>query len=184
MSLMPQMTDHSRANIEQALHRAARRSLLRDPGDTCLIVENREPARNAAGEKLILVTISSFKFRLLIIFHLDEEPALTSYFGGHDAQRSVEETFYEIANMCCGALNRDMTRDFRHLAMSVPYTLAGPCMDYIGDVRPEYISSSTLTINNSVRVRLTLCMCCSAPVSFSATGAESETTDSGTLELF
>ncbi len=184
MAAMPQMTDHSRANIERALHRAARSSLLRDPGDTCLIVENREPPRTSSGEKLILVTISSFKFRLLIIFHLDEEPSLTSYFGGHGTRRSVEETFYEIANMCCGALNRDMTRDFQHLAMSVPYTLAGACMDYIADVRPEYISSLTVTINDAVRVRLTLCMCCSAHVSFSATGAESETNDSGTLELF
>jgi hypothetical protein len=57
-------------------------------------------------------------------------------------------------------------------------------MEYIADVRPEYIASSTVTINDNVRVRLTLCMCCSAPVSFSATGVESETTDSGTLELF
>jgi len=178
------MTENSRTNIERALHRAAQSSLLRDPGDTCLIVENREPPPTAAREKLILVTISSFKFRLLIIFHLDEQPSLTSYFGGDGAQRSIEEIFYEIANMCCGALNRDMMRDFHHLAMSVPYTLAGPCMDYIADVRPEYISSSTVTINDSVRVRLTLCMCCSAPVTFSATGAESATTDSGTLELF
>jgi hypothetical protein len=184
MSVIPKMTDHSRANIERALHRAARSSLLRDPADTCLIVENREPPPHAAGEKLILVTISSFKFRLLIVFHIDEERLLTSYFGGQGNQRSIEEIFYEIANMCCGALNRDMARDFKHLAMSVPYTLAGPCMDYIADVRPEYISSSTVTINDNVRVRLTVCMCCSAPVSFSATGAESETTDSGTLELF
>jgi hypothetical protein len=184
MSVIPQMTEHSRANIERALHRAARSFLLRDPGDTCLIVENREPPRTAAGEKLILVTISSFKFRLMIIFHIGAEPSLLSYFGGHGNQRSIEETFYEIANMCCGALNRDMIRDFKHLAMSVPYTLAGPCMEYIADVRPEYIASSTVTINGDVRVRLTLCMCCSAPVSFSATGAESETTDSGTLELF
>jgi hypothetical protein len=183
MTVMPRMTDHSRTNIEQALHRAARSYLPRDPADTCLIVENREPPSPAVGEKLVLVTISSFKFRLLIIFHIDAEPSLTSYFAGQDTRRNIEEVFYEIANMCCGALNRDMTRDFKHLAMSVPYTLAGPCMEYIADVRPECISSSTVTINNDVRVRLTLCMCCSAPVSFSATEAGSAT-DSGTLELF
>ncbi len=183
MPATPKMTDASRANIERALQRAARNFLLRDPGDSCLIVENREPPPPTAGEKLILVTISSFKFRLLVIFHIDEEPALASYFAGQGTQRSIEEAFYEIANMCCGALNRDMTRDFQHLAMSVPYTLAGPCMAYITDIRPEYISSSTVTINDNVRVRLTLCMCCSAPVSFSAAAAESAS-DSGTLELF
>jgi hypothetical protein len=185
MRAVPQITDHSRANIERALQRAARAFLPRDPGDTCLIVENREPPTAAPGEKLILVTISSFKFRLLLIFHIDAEPALASYFQEQGAQRGIEEAFYEIANMCCGTLNRDMAHDFKHLAMSVPYTLAGPCMEYIADVRPEYISRSTVTINDNVRVRLTLCLCCSAPVSFSATGAEREPeSDSGKLELF
>lgn len=181
---MPHLSDHSRTNIERALHRAARRCLVRDPGDNCSIVESREPfAAATAGEKLILVTISSFKFRLLIIFHIDEGPSLADYFGGRDAKRSVEETFHEIVNMCCGALNRDMTRDFKHLAMSVPYALSGACMTYLGDLRPEYVSSATITINDSVRVRVTLCICCSAPVTFSATMPESES-NSGELELF
>jgi hypothetical protein len=183
VAAIPQISEQSRANIERALQRATRTFLPRDPGHTFVIVESREPPPAAAGEKLILVTISSFKFRLLVIFHIDEEPLLASYFGGQGTHGNVEEAFYEIANMCCGALNRDIARDFQHIAMSVPFTLAGPCMAYIADVRPEYISSSTVTINDNVRVRLTLCMCCSAPVSFSATQVANES-DSGKLELF
>jgi hypothetical protein len=181
---MPNLSDHSRTNLERALHRAAKSYLLRDPADSCAIVESRAPLPAAtASEKIILVTLSSFKFRLLVIFHIDEGPTLASYFTAHEAKRSVEEAFYEIANMCCGALNRDITQDFRHLAMSVPYTLAATCMTYITDLRPEYVSSSIVTINDSIQVRLTLCMCCSAPVSFSSMGAASQA-DSGTLELF
>jgi predicted lipase len=180
------LSDQSRINIERALHRAAKSYLLRDPADSWAIAASREPlASTTAGEKIILVTLSSFKFRLLVIFHVDEGPTLASYFVGRETKRSVEEAFYEIANMCCGALNRDITQDFRHLAMSVPYTLAATCMSYIPDLRPEYLSSSTVTINDNIQVRLTLCMCCSAPVSFSATGAASQSeSDSGTLELF
>jgi hypothetical protein len=181
---MAHLSDQSRANIERALHRAARTCLVRDAADTCQIVDNREPLPPpTADEKLILVTISSFKFRLLVIFHFDEGPLLASYFSGQGARRSVEEAFYEIANMCCGALNRDMTRDFQHLAMSVPYMLGAACMTYISDLKPEYVSTATVTINDNVRVRLTMCICCSAPAAFSATGSESES-DSGKLELF
>ncbi len=139
---------------------------------------------DCTGETVVHgVTISSFKFRLLVIFHIDESASLADYFGGRDTKRSVEEAFYEAANMCCGTLNRHMTRDFQHLAMSVPYTLSATCMAYIGELRPEYVSSSTVTINDSVRVRVTLCISCSAPVSFSAMLAESEA-NSGELELF
>jgi hypothetical protein len=181
---MPHLSDQSRTHIERALHRAAKECLVRNPGDTCSILESRTSVVAAtAGEKLILVTISSFKFRLLVIFHIDEDSSLATYFSGRNTQGNVEEAFYEIANMCCGALNRQLTRDFRHLAMSVPYTLSGTCMTYIGDLRPEYVSSSTVRINENIAVRITLCMCCSAPVSFSTTASESES-NSGALELF
>jgi hypothetical protein len=181
---MSHSSEQSRINIVQALHRAAKNCLVRDPADTCVIADSRPLLPPAtAAEKLIVVTISSFKFRLLVIFHFDEAAAPREYFLGADAKRSMEEVFYEISNMCCGALNRDILCDFQHLAMSVPYTLAGACMTHISELRPEYISSSIVTINDSVRVRLTLCLCCSAPVAFSATSAASQT-ESGALELF
>ncbi|HEY6927384.1 MAG TPA: hypothetical protein VI653_28170 [Steroidobacteraceae bacterium] len=179
----PHVSEASKANLEQALHRALLSHLVRDPADTCVISRAASSPESEATGKLVLVTISSFEFRLLVIFHVGEDQVMSSYFARGETSRTVEEAFYEIANMCCGALNRDMNRDFHHLAMSIPYTLSAHCGAYLADLRPDYVVAANVTINDTVRLSLTLCLCCSAAVSFESTELQLEA-DAGALELF
>jgi hypothetical protein len=178
------LTEQTKQSIAQAFDRAARTSLVREPGDLFEIAsaDSRKSAEQP-GEKLLVITISSFVFRLLTIFRIAENPAIRTYYVRGGADRTVTEAFAELANLCCGALSREMSGHFPHLAMSIPYTLNSRCMALLGELKPQYLSSYQITINESVRLQATLCMCCYAPVDIPASSLAVEA-GSGELQLF
>jgi hypothetical protein len=179
------MSEHTKQNIEEAFHRALRGGVTRAPDDVCTIAPAAVDPKlqEQSGGNLLVITISSFVFRLLTLFQVATDAATRAYYGSGAAGQGIDEAFHEIANLCCGALNRELSQQFPHLAMSIPYTLSSRCMAFLGDLRPQYVSSSAITINDSVHVQATLCMCCSAPVEFTA-GAVAIENNSGELELF
>jgi hypothetical protein len=178
------ISDRSKQNLELAFHRAARESLVRNPSDACDIspAQSDLPAEQLSGE-VLLITISSFAFRLLTIFYVANTPAARAYYFKDSGDQRICEVFAEVANLCCGAFNRELAHSFSHLAMSIPYTLSGQCMVFLDELKPQYLSSYGITINDSVQVRATLCMHCSAPVDVVVSAARLED-NSGALELF
>ena len=208
------LSEQTKQNIEQAFHRSLRASLTRTPNDVCAIAPAPTPGLSAQplpgakpapagqrglaqqsspagepgsvgqpGEILLVVTISSFVFRLLTLFQVGGDPATRAYYVS-TAQQSLDEAFREFANMCCGALNRELSEQIPHLAMSIPYTLSSQCLAFLGELRPSFLSSSAVTINDSVRLQVTLCMCCSAAVDFVASAEPVVETTAGELEMF
>ena len=178
------LSEQSKLSIAAAFQRAAGAGLVRAPGDSCTIVPAQDRHVGAQpGENLLLITISSFVFRLLTIFHVADNPAARAYFVGGAAGQSLDEGFAEVANLCCGALNRELARHFSHLAMSIPYSLSRHCSAFLETLQPQYLSSYAVTINDSVQLQVTLCMCCQAPVDIAAstTGVEHA---GGELEIF
>jgi len=178
------LTEQSRLGLERALHSAIKTHLVRDSADVCVISRSEKALPPSTDGKLIQITISSFTFRLIVMFHIDESPTLSAYFKGLHREAVLEEAFYEVANLSCGALNRYISRDFRHLAMSIPYTLDAACGAYLSELRPEHVSTTIVTINDTIRIALTLCLCCQAPVSFQAAPPQAESGSDGALELF
>ncbi len=177
------LSEQTKQNIEQAFHRSLRASLMRSPDDVCAIAPATGPGPGGQpGQTLLVVTISSFVFRLLTLFQVGADPATREYYGNTTGQ-SLDEAFREVANMCCGALNRELARQIPHLAMSIPYTLSSQCMAYLGELQPQFVSSSAVSINDSVQLHVTLCMCCSAAVDFVANTPVAEST-AGELEMF
>lgn len=178
------MSEQSKQGIAAAFQRAARAGLIRAPGDSCTIVPAQDGDLGAqARETLHLITISSFVFRLLTLFHLADSPATRAYFVGGTAGQSLDEGFAEIANLCCGALNRELARHFSHLAMSIPYTLSRHCIAFLEALQPQYRSSYAITINDSVQLQVTLCLCCQGPLDLAASTTEVEHSG-GELEIF
>ena len=129
------------------------------------------------------MTISSFNFRLLISFQLEDTPATRAYFVSDPPDQPLSEAFSEVANMCCGALNHELARSFPHLGMSIPYVLGGECLAYLGDLRPAYRANLAITINQTVRLQMTLCLCCDAPLEL-VSGAPPAGDNAGELQMF
>ena len=125
------LSEQTKQSIEQAFHRSLRASLTRAPADVCAIA----PASGSgefgpSGEILLVVTLSSFVFRLLTLFQVREDAATRAYYVGV-AEQSLDEAFREFANMCCGALNRELSQQIPHLAMSIPYSLGSQCLEFL-----------------------------------------------------
>jgi len=172
-------------NVELAFHTAIRKNLVRDAADSCEIVPvESDPSGKNAGHKLLLITISSFVFRLIVIFRIIDNPVTREYYLRVDAAQGLDEVFAEVANMCGGMLNRELSVNFPHLAMSTPYTLNGECLAFLGELRPQHVARFGITINDSVQLQATLCMCCSRPVEVAAATATADEADCGELELF
>jgi len=176
------LSEQGKRNIEQAFQRAARGTVVRTSADVCDIALATDPQPDPRHGQLVLITVSSFAFRLITIFQVRDTPEIRSYYLADTDQRGIDESFHEVANLCCGALNREFSRSFAHLAMSTPYTLDARCISYLAQLQPQLLSHYLITINGSVQLRATLCMCCTAPVDIQLNAAEVEQT--GELELF
>ncbi len=177
---MSHLSPQSREHLTQAFHKAVRAHLTCDAADECAI-EPLAKERGICGEHLFLITIASFVFRLTIMFDILADRVTQSYYVRGAATHPLVEAFADAANLCCGALNRELSQSFPHLGMSIPYLLRGPCVAQVRALNPQYLASFAITINRAVRFQGTLCLTCSAPIEVRAGTALGEET--GVLEL-
>ncbi len=170
--------------LDRMLVRAVRSRLLQDSGDACCIeTKTVDSASPAPREDIVVLTISSIVFRMLILFHVEATPANRAYFRRGEEERPFAEVFSEVVNLCCGALNQDLLNYFPDLGMSTPYRLDSRCQTFLNTLAPAYQSRHDIAINDEVRLSVTLCVCSDAPVDF-VYDASTEEEASGELELF
>jgi hypothetical protein len=175
-------SDQSRRGLARVFERCARSAVVRSPQDVCEITA--EPAGAGFGaDQLLVITTSSFRFRLLTLFHLPDNESNRAYFVPEGSGVSLQEGFAEVANLCCGALNREISPLFPHLAMSIPCRLDARCLDHLPQLNPQYTARFSININSAVKVGVTLCMCCTAQVDIPAT-LNAVQQSSGELEMF
>jgi hypothetical protein len=180
------INEQSLRNLERAFHKALRAHLVRATGDVCDITPMVfEQPRDKPGGKVFLITLSSFVFRLLMMYRITESPATCAYYVSAAGTQTLDGVFAEAVNMCAGALNRELSEGFPHLAMSTPDLVSSQCVGFMDDLKPQYLSSCVITINSSLQIQATLCLCCSAPIEIAASTAANHVEESvGELELF
>lgn len=134
-------------------------------------------------QTIIVLTISSFLFRLMTIFHVDDNPELKDYFTKGATDRTLVEVLSELGNLCCGAMNRDLLNYFPHLGMSTPYALDSKCMSFVNELKPGFVGGYEITINNTIQMHASICFCEYQPIDFAVEMSAAEE-DTGMLELF
>lgn len=171
-------------SIDRIFRKAAQTRLPLDSADRCEIAPLAQPLDGPAKDaRVVVLTISSILFRLLLIVHVDESESARDYFLKEDVERSVEDALLELCNLCCGAMNQELLRDFPDLGMSTPYVLSARCLSHLQELNPALVLSYSITINGSVDLAATVCVCAYAPIDFVADTSAAEET-SGELELF
>jgi len=178
------ISEHAKQGLNFVFTRAAKANLILDTSDSIEIEQLRGTTVVETPEDQILVlTVASYVFRLLVIFHINSDPQTTGYFTRNNAASSLSEVIGEIGNLCCGAINRDLGNHYLHMGMSTPYLLESKCIPFLSELKPTYISQHRISINESVQMHATLCLCAYAPMDFKI-----DTTvtveDTGELELF
>ena len=178
------ISEHARQGVDLIFTNAARTNLAMGPSD-------RVEISPLGGDKLIhlpepriaVLTVASYVFRLLTIFHINDDPITTAYFTRSGLNRSLDEAFGEIGNLCCGAMNRELGKHFLHMGMSTPSMLDGKAFAFFRELDPGYVSQHRIHINDTVSMHATLCLCVYAPIDFRVDkSAAQEAT--GELELF
>jgi hypothetical protein len=178
------ISEHAKDSFERIVSRAVKSRLTMDAGDVCEIMPaGAHGAHSLPDVNLVVLTISGIAFRLLLILHFDEDELTHHYFVKEESERPFLEVFLEICNLCCGAVNQEMLQYFPDLGMSTPYVLSARCMPYMEALKPEFLASYAISINDSVRLGATICVCAHAPIDFVAEASTVEDT-SGELELF
>jgi hypothetical protein len=176
---------HARDSFDRIFRKAAQARLPLNAGDLCEITPMADASVGVSkNTQVVVLTISSIVFRLLLIVHFDEDDSTRGYYlKDATEERHFQEAFLEICNLCCGAMNQELLRYFPDLGMSTPYVLNARCLPHLHELKPAWLSSYSITLDGSVRLAATVCVCAHAPLDFVAdTSAVEET--SGELELF
>lgn len=178
------ISPQAKQGVERIFFKSAKSRLIVNTDDVCEIKPlSANKAGNFQENNIIALTISSFTFRLMVVFHVDENPVTRSYFAGDANDKPFTEVFAELGNLCCGSMNNELQAHFYDLGMSTPTTLSSECASFFALLKPNYLSRYAITINESVQLHATLCMTNYGPVDFVANTAEAED-NSGELELF
>lgn len=179
------ISQHAREGVDFVFTKAAKANLVLDAADRC-VVEHLPAGKlvDLPERHLFVLTISSYLFRLLTIFHVGDDRRTRDYFSRQGTGPALDEAFGEVANLCCGAMNRDLGAHFPHLGMSTPYVLDRQCIPFFNPVlKPGYVSQHKAEINGEITLHATLCLSAYGPIDFRVdTTVEAEST--GELELF
>jgi hypothetical protein len=178
------ISPESKRVLETIFLRAARSTLIRDPADRIEI----EPLPHGkliepSEERLLALTISSYRFRLLTLLHYSVNRSTNDYFNGGAERSNFDSAFGEFGNLCCGAMKRDFGNSFMHLGMSTPATLESRCLSFIDVLNPSLVLQYRIDINDSVPLHASLCLCAYDDIHFDASESTAPEATGG-LEMF
>ena len=180
--------------IEWLFEKAVRDNSVSSSEDACVVskLAAGKPVQVTTNQHLVVLTISTYLFRIVALFQFTNDAATRAHMAqlaksqtGEIDEQTLKDTYSELVNMVCGAVNRGLGVPFPHIGLSTPFTLESSCSNYVSALEPEYSQRFEVLLNDSVRFNLTLCLCVGSGVSldFMVDTYEQEE-ESGELELF
>lgn len=149
-----------------------------------------EDASRVKGQRMVLLTVSSYLFRAMTMLHFTLDAGLKRHLAAIN-RRPVEEltedefldVVGEVGNILCGALNRDLSHHFPYLGMSTPNFLDRHCIDYIDELGASFVRHFEVVVNDAITLHATLCVSEFADIDFRADTTVVEE-NHGELEMF
>ena len=187
------VSERARSGLDHFVAQAVKSSLAL-AGSECLVVQTDDSLANDKEREVVMLTVSSYMFRVLLFIHFERSTAMHAHLGalaGNSVDALDEERFVdavmERGNLCCGALNRDLSQFFPHIGMSTPCILKRSSVEHIGAVKPAFSRRYRAEVGAGVAMHFTLALCAFADLDFpyeprAAQEVEEET--AGELELF
>lgn len=183
------MISNSACNAFDNLLSQSLRSALAGPEDGCEV----SVVPNLSGQKetkMVVLTISSYLFRLMVFIYFTPDDATRAHFVRTKKLREAElseqafiDAISESANMCCGSLSRDLSQVFPHIGMSTPNIIDKECAASLGVLKCGHIQHFKVDINATKQFHATLCVSDYADLDF-VVEATTQETNTGELEFF
>lgn len=155
-------------------------------------VQELPPEEAASGGKVVILTVSSYLFRLMTLLHFDEDAATWQHFGGADAGAEIDrqvlhDRVSECGNVICGALNREVARVYPHVGMSTPNIIDRHCVDFLGALGAGQARHWRVQLADGLVLHARLWVCAYDAIDFDApvvAEAAVEEAAAGELEMF
>ncbi len=165
-------------------------ALSASPDDRCE-VEIIDNVKDINEKKVVLLTVSSYLFRVMTMIYFTLNRETKQHFAAinrGDVDTMTESDFLDVicecGNIFCGALNRELAHHFPHLGMSTPNVLDRDCVDYLQELEAGYIKHFKISINETLTMHASLCVCDFADIDFAVDMTQAEEETNGELELF
>ena len=182
------ISNQAQEGFEYVFRHGLKESLSPLADDDCVLTVLPD-LKEAQEPQVVILTISSFLVRLIVLIHFAPDTATKEHFARLNNKSLAEmdtRTFYDIisecGNLCCGVMNRDLLAVFPHMGLSTPSILHKQCAAYVDILKCEHIKHIRVDINSTVRFHATLCVSEHADLDFSVDIAAEEST--GELEMF
>ena len=142
-------------------------------------------------KKIVVLTVSSYLFRLMVILYFSPDGATRAHFNRSatdGAPELTDDEFYdrvaECGNVCCGSLNRDLGKHFPHVGMSTPNILDKDCMDYVDLLGCGLMKHYKVNLDASPTMYASLCVADYGTVDFHVDPIAEGDVSVGELEMF
>ncbi len=188
------ITTNTIHSINQLFEHSLRACSLPSPDDRCTITFRPDPPQ-VIGEdhRLIVLTISSYGFRIVALSDFNMDTVTTSHLARMARSNSATlagqallDAYAEFLNMVCGGVNRSLNVVFPYTGMSTPFLLEHSCLQYLSVLNPAHTQYIDMVINDTVRFGFTVCLCVNqeSPLDLRIDKTVQEASSSGELELF
>ena len=140
-------------------------------------------------EKVVLLTVSSYQFRLSFLIHFSPDVATYAHFANVNnldpaamGEAEFIDAISECGNICCGNLNRDLARIFPHIGMSTPNILDSRSIASLNQLGQGYLQHFEWVNHAGPQFGVSLCVNAFSELDFVGDFAQEEST--GELEMF
>ncbi len=186
---MPMISRSAQEAFEFFAKRAIQGAFQSSPDDRC-DVTTLDAASQVGGQRLVMLTVSSFLFRATTLVHFTMDAPLRSHLATvnrSDVTAMSEDDFLdvlgEIANILCGAFNRELAQHFPYLGMSTPNFLDQRCARYLEELGASFVRHFEVMLNDALTLHITFCVSEFADIDFHADTSVVEDSN-GELEMF
>lgn len=182
------MNDHVKEGFDHLLIKALKDSFGSASAEIEISVDTAD--ETFAETHVILFTISSYMFRLMVILYFTPDDATKAYFAGirnvpaaDMDDQALLDNVSESGNLCCGILSRELGKFFPHIGMSTPNTIDKESMHYLRSLAYGHLQHFRINLANMANMHVSLCVFDYDDLDFAVEIAE-ESAETGELELF
>ncbi|HWT72998.1 MAG TPA: hypothetical protein VN361_12515 [Oxalicibacterium sp.] len=159
------------------------------PSGACCDVSMLADDSSMRESKMAVLTVSSYLFRLMVMFHFTPDAATLAYFARLNnvaadiGEQACLDAIAERGNLCCGILNRELSAYFPHIGMSTPNVIDRHCAAYLRMLNCGHIQHFAVDIDQAPRLHVSLCISEYADIDLTV-DTEAGGSCTGELELF
>jgi hypothetical protein len=150
-------------------------------------------ASTITADRFIMLTISSYDFRLIVLLHFSSDAVSLNYVADSlkitPAELSMtqyQDYLSEVGNILCGAIKRGLFELFPHLGMSTPNQLRHESLKFVDSYKIDHAIHIKAKENDGTEFYGSLYVSAIGELDFdpATMNKKDETQEIGALELF